>query len=192
MTVSIEEIQIGTQIWTSKNLDTNQFCNGEIIPEATTDEEWTLAGEQGKPVWCYYSNDKLIGEKYGKIYNWFAVNDPRGLAPNGWKIPSNSDWEILATNLGGEDDFAGEKMKSTSEWHNGGNGTNLSGFNALASGYRDSKGPFNFLTGHAYWWSTNEDGANSAWNRSVAYSHNGALGYTTDKQMGLSVRCLKK
>jgi uncharacterized protein (TIGR02145 family) len=190
-TIELEVIQIGSQIWTSKNLDTTKFSNGDEIQEAITDEEWKLAGEQGKPAWCNYKNDSLLGQKYGKMYNWFAINDPRGLAPKGYRIPSNKDWEILTEYLGGEDEVAGGKMKSATEWHNNGNGTNQSKFNGLAGGYRDTKGPFDFLTGFGYWWASNQDDENSAWNRSLAYNHNGAMGYITDKQMGLSVRCVK-
>ena len=73
----MEEIKIGKQIWMKLNLDVEVFRNGDPIPHAKTDEEWVKAGEQKKPAWCYYKNAGIYGEKYGKLYNWYAVNDPR-------------------------------------------------------------------------------------------------------------------
>ena len=104
-------VQIGTQVWMTKNLDVSTFRNGDPIPEAKTDEEWEKAGENKQPAWCYYNNDPGNGEKYGKLYNWYAVNDSRGLAPVGYHIPSDAEWTILTDFLGGED-AAGNKMKS--------------------------------------------------------------------------------
>lgn len=74
----MEEVKIGDQIWMTRNLNVDKFCNGDPIPETKTNEEWIKAGENGKPAWCYYDNDPANGEKYGKLYNWYAVNDPRG------------------------------------------------------------------------------------------------------------------
>ena len=112
-TSSYKSIKIGTQTWMTKNLNVSTFRNGDPIPEAKTEEEWKKAGEEGKPAWCYYDNDPKNGEKYGKLYNWHAVSDPRVLAPNGWHIPSDSEWSFLENYLG-ED--VGKKMKSTSGW----------------------------------------------------------------------------
>ena len=72
----------------SKNLNVSRFRNGEIIFEAKTIEEWEKAGENKTPAWCYYNNNPTNGAKYGKLYNWYAVNDIRALAPKGWHIPS--------------------------------------------------------------------------------------------------------
>ncbi len=109
-----EFVQIGTQHWMKKNLDVENFRNGDVIQQAKTTEEWILAGKQGIPAWCYYNNDEKNGEKYGKLYNWFAVSDPRGLAPIGWKIPEFEDLNILDTYLWGD---VGIKMKSNSGWN---------------------------------------------------------------------------
>src|SRR6185436_5977257 len=75
-------VTIGTQTWMSRNLDVSRFRNGEPIPEARTTEEWIEAGKNGRPVWCYYENKPELGVIYGRLYNWFAVADPRGLAPD--------------------------------------------------------------------------------------------------------------
>jgi uncharacterized protein (TIGR02145 family) len=85
------EVQIGTQIWMTKNLDVSKFRNGDPIPEAKTDEEWVKAGENKQPAWCYYENNPANGAKYGKLYNWYAVSDARGLAPVGYHIPGTLD-----------------------------------------------------------------------------------------------------
>jgi aspartate kinase len=84
-----------------ENLNVSNFRNGEAIPEAKTNEEWIKAGNEGKPAWCYYENRSENGRIYGKLYNWYALNDPRGLAPAGWSIPENNDWRTLVKNLKG-------------------------------------------------------------------------------------------
>ena len=97
---SPSEVTIGEQTWMNKNLDVTTFRNGDPIQEVTTYEEWIKLGEKGIPTWCYYENDSDYGEKYGKLYNWHAVKDPRGLAPKGWHVPSKSEWETLISFLG--------------------------------------------------------------------------------------------
>ncbi len=106
-----QTVTIGTQVWMIKNLDVATFRNGDPIPQAKTAEEWVKAGENQQPAWCYYDNDPANGAKYGKLYNWYAVNDSRGLAPVGYHIPSDAEWRKLTDFLGGED-IAGAKMKS--------------------------------------------------------------------------------
>ena len=111
-----QSVTIGTQVWTTKNLDVATFRNGDPIPEAKTDEEWKAAGENKQPAWCYYENNTANGTKYGKLYNWYAVNDARGLAPTGWHVPTDEEWKVLSTYLGGTG-VAGKKMKSRSDWN---------------------------------------------------------------------------
>ena len=111
-----QTVTIGTQTWTTKNLNVATFRNGDAIPRAKTDEEWSAAGENKQPAWCYYENKAANGTKYGKLYNWYAVVDTRGLAPAGYHIPTDEEWTVLSTFLGGED-VAGKKMKSTSGWN---------------------------------------------------------------------------
>ena len=89
---AIKSVKIGNQEWMSENLNVDHFRNGDIIPEVKSKEDWEEAGKNGQPAWCYYENDPKNGEKYGKFYNWYAVNDPRGLAPEGWHIPSDGEW----------------------------------------------------------------------------------------------------
>ena len=96
-----QDITIGTQTWTSKNLDVSTFRNGEAIPEAKSKEEWSKAGDNKTAAFCYYEYDSKNGKVYGKLYNWFAVNDSRGLAPIGYHIPSDKEWSTLIQYLGG-------------------------------------------------------------------------------------------
>ena len=138
-----EEIKIGTQIWMSENLNISHFRNGDIIPEAKTAEEWKEARIKKQPAWCYYNNNLENGEIYGKLYNWYAVNDKRGLAPVGFHVPSDDEWTALSDYLGGED-IAGGKLKSTIGWNNN-SATNSSGFSALPGGYRYSNEAFNYI-----------------------------------------------
>lgn len=184
-----QQIKIGAQTWAIKNLDVSSFKNGEAIPESKTDAEWQKAGEEGKPAWCYYKNDPANGTKYGKLYNWYAVNDPRGLAPKGWHIPSDKEWTTLTDNLGGENG-AGTQMKSSSGWENNGNGSNSSGFAGLPGGYRDDNGPFHNVGAGGYWWSSSENEPDDAWFRFLGYGSGGVYRGNDNEKGGFSVRCL--
>jgi uncharacterized protein (TIGR02145 family) len=93
-------VVIGTQTWMAENLNVSKFRNGDPIPEAKTKEEWLKAGEKKQPAWCYLDNDSLNGNYCGKLFNWFACNDPRGLAPEGWHIPHFNEWRKLEDFLG--------------------------------------------------------------------------------------------
>lgn len=189
-----KEVTIGKQVWMTQNLNVDKFRNGDPIPEAKTNEEWRKAGENGEPAWCYYNNNPDNGDRYGKLYNWYAVNDPRGLAPEGWKIPSDEEWSRLADFLGGQS-VAGTKMKSTDFWadYGGkpGNGTNESGFSGLPGGFRYFNGTFYSIGEGGLWWSSTEDDSNGAWYRFL----NSIDGFVnrdgSRKENGLSVRCLR-
>lgn len=153
----MEEIKIGNQIWMTKNLNIDKFRNGKSIPQAQTNEEWQKAEKSKKPAWCYYKFDSSNEEKYGKLYNWYAVNDQKGLAPDGWKVPSDEDWNELSEYLGGES-IAGKKMKYTDFW-NGfndevGNGTNESGFSGLPGGQYNNMEHVVSIGNYGYWWSS--------------------------------------
>jgi len=187
-TIQAQTVTIGKQVWMTKNLDVSTFRNGDPIPEAKTDEAWKAAGENNQPAWCYYDNDPKNGTKYGKLYNWYAVNDPRGLAPAGYHIPTDAEWTVLTDYLGGE---AGKKMKSTSGWVKNGNGTNSSGFSGLPAGYRYSLGTFYLIGKGAYWWSSTEYVTGTACYRYLNFNVSDVARGFDDKEGGLSVRCLR-
>ena len=193
-----QTVSIGSQVWMTKNLDVSTFRNGEKIPEAKTEEEWSKAGEEGRPVWCKYPFESTDKGEHGKLYNWYAVNDPRGLAPKGWKIPSEMDWNQLIKFLGGES-AAGNKIKSANGWFDGGEGTNESGFNGLPSGYRSDFGEGDigaFYSGGEIggWWSSSNLETNDLGDAQyfqLYYSSNEAILLHCFKSDGFSVRCIK-
>ena len=111
----IKGVAIGSQVWMSTNLNVSTYRNGDVIPQVQDQVTWDKLDKLTTGAWCYYENNAANGTKYGKLYNWYAVNDARGLAPAGWHIPTDGEWTVLSTYLGGED-VAGKKMKSTSGW----------------------------------------------------------------------------
>ena len=179
-------VTIGNQAWTTKNLDVATYRNGDVIPQVQEQSTWASLTTGA---WCYYGNDASNGTKYGKLYNWYAVNDPRGLAPNGYHIPTDAEWTKLRDYLGGESE-AGTKMKSSTGWDSNGNGTNSSGFAGFPGGYRGGNGTFRSIGRNGYWWSATESGAYDAWYR-VLYYLNGYVsrGFNYE-QNAFSVRCL--
>jgi uncharacterized protein (TIGR02145 family) len=181
-------VLIGTQKWAKANLTVSTFRNGDSIPEAKTNKEWVAAGDAGKPAWCYYNNNLSIGLKYGKLYNWFAVNDPRGLAPVGWALPGDADWVKLANFMG---PTAGSKMKSNSGWNEDNNGTNESGFAGFPGGYRIENGIFQNIGTIGIWWSTKENNPLSAFDHYLSQSASISRS-NSPKQRGESVRCIKE
>ena len=185
---SAQTVTIGFQIWSAKNLNVSTFRNGDPIKQAKTDIEWRNANALKQPAWCYYNNDPANGAKYGKLYNWYAVNDPRGLAPAGWHIPSDAEWTTLIDNLDGQV-IAGKRMKSTSGWKENANGTNTSGFSGLPSGKRDFYGGFAGIREFTSWWASTSD-ANFAWIRFLSYSRDYIGRTSTQKGEGFSVRCI--
>jgi uncharacterized protein (TIGR02145 family) len=146
---SYKSVIIGTQEWTSENLNTSRFSNGDLIPEVKENSEWERLGKEGKPAWCYYLNRWNWGIGFGKLYNWYAVTDPRGLCPKGWHVPTHQEWTVLVKFLG---DSVGTKIKGKEGWEIS-KGNNFSGFNAVRSEDRWSDGEFETL-GIATFWST--------------------------------------
>lgn len=170
--INSTDVRIGDQIWKIYNLNVDRFRNGDIIKEAKTVEEWEIAGENKEPAWCYYNNDPSIGVTFGKLYNYYAVEDSRGLGPIGWHVPRSFEIETLKGFLGGRL-VAGKKMKSKSGWIGIGSGSNVSGFNGLPGGNRQSAdnytehggsewrgdgGEFISIGKGGYWWVVPNDG----------------------------------
>ena len=180
------EIKIGDQTWTTKNLDVSTYKNGDVIPQVQDEEEWV---NLSTGAWCYYENDTENGTTYGKLYNWCAVNDPRGLAPKGYHIPTDAEWTILTESLGDE---AGRKMKSISGWDDDGNGTNTSGFAGLPGGWRFSNGGFGNIGAYGYWCSSSLNFTYLAWDRYLCsnYCDVNIYDYYFERY-GFSVRCLR-
>ena len=201
--LEVKTVEIGNQVWMAKNLNVDHFRNGDPIPEARTNEEWIEAGENEQPAWCYYDNDPAYGKLYGKLYNWYAVDDSRGLAPEGWHVPRNSEWRELEEYVGiaGEDDVGwilnvqGEMLKEagTQHWASPNEGaTNESKFTALPSGVRAHNGNFSGIDSAAFFWTSTGYSTDQAWNRILRYDFSGIGRTFFDKQDGFSVRCVKE
>jgi uncharacterized protein (TIGR02145 family) len=187
---SYDTVRIGTQTWMSENLNVSRFRNGDPIALAKTNKEWQKAGKKKKPAWCYYNNDGANDEKYGKLYNWYAVNDPRGLAPVDYRIPSLEEWGALTDHLGG-DSTAGIAMKSNHGWMEMGNGTNESGFGALPGGRCDHSGTCIHSGKYGFWWTNTQDGESDAWGVKLFSTTKDVVRGDYSKEYGFSVRCIK-
>jgi uncharacterized protein (TIGR02145 family) len=184
------EIKIGNQIWMNKNLDVDQFRNGEIIPQSKSLEEWENFGKSGQASWCFYNFEPSNDEKFGKLYNWHAVVDKRVLAPIDWKIPTKSDWMKLDKFLGGDYE-TGAKLKSTKGWNKNGNGSNLSGFNGLPAGRFSGYDEFAALGENGFWWSSTNDSDYMAIASGMFYGNSHLRVQPQFKGDGMSVRCIK-
>lgn len=184
-----ESIKIGEQIWMAENLNVDHFRNGDIIQEARSRKQWDLALSKGEPAWCYYNNEFKNGKKYGKLYNWYAIIDPRGLAPEGWHVSSKDEWDILEDYLG--DDVCATKIKSTSSWIGSVDGTNESGFTALPGGMRSNNGDtdFYFEGFETDYWTTSEPDIERVWCIQIP-SSNDIRAYCSQKNKGCYVRCV--
>lgn len=182
-------VVIGTQRWMSKNLEVVTYRNGDPIPQVTDPTAW-VGLKTG--AWCYYNNDPANGAIYGKLYNWYAVDDSRGLAPQGWHIPTDAEWTLLGNTLGGIT-VAGGKMKTTTSWNAPNTGaTNESGYAGLPAGYRTfNNGAFIDLGNVASWWSSTSYNSSNAWSR-YPQNTDSNLGRSNDnKKYGFSVRLIK-
>lgn len=187
---SIASVTVGNQVWMAENLNVGTFLNGDPIPEVKSEAEWVKAGETGQPAWCYFRNDAANGEKYGRLYNWYATTDPRGLAPEGWHVPSDEEWTTLTESIGGMAE-AGVRLKSQSGWSNNGNGRDDFGFNILAAGGRGGVSGFNGEGTVAVFWSSTSKSPSFAWYRVVHAHRTGVFQESDDKMSGFSVRCVK-
>ncbi len=183
-------ISLGLQEWMTENLNVGHFRNGDIIPEVRTDEEWRKALAEHKPVYCYYNDFSGYGRTYGKLYNWYAVNDSRGLAPDGWRVPTDFQWTALVAQLGGNT-VAGSKMKSRWGWNDNGNGTNESDLTFLPGGHRNIDGTFSGVEGEGCWWSSTESNTKDAWTFSLNSFDGSSSRNSSFKGLGFSVRCFK-
>ncbi len=174
----------------ANNWDATTFRNGDFIPQALSDSDWVKAGRDHKPVWCIYKNDLANGNKFGKLYNWYAVSDPRGLAPVGWHMPSDSEFTVLVNYLGG-DKIAGKTMRNASDWAKRDMGNNSSGFSALPGFGRNEDGSFLFLGMFGYFWSSSKDSDGNAWVRFVKLYYPDLGRFSSSPIRGFSVRCVK-
>ena len=196
-----DTVRICNQTWTAKNINVSRYRNGDIIPQVTDAAQWASLTTGA---WCWYNNDSAnYGATYGKLYNWYAVNDPRGLAPQGWHVPSDGEWNKLVKYLDVVADtsclgnclqssIAGGAMKSINGWEGLNSGaTNSSGFSGLPGGCRNAVGQFYGSGNYSNWWSSTDFSASGAWFRNLDYNNTLVNKGGGTKGFGFSVRCVR-
>lgn len=194
-------LRIGEQWWMLQNLKVTHYRNGDPIPYVTGDSEWS--GLQSG-AYCEYDHTPSNVDIYGRLYNWYAVDDSRGLAPDGWHVPTDEDWkqlerflgmseaEVDATQWRGTEE--GGKMKSTDDMYwNPPNAaaSNESGFSALPGGTRHDYGIFQYINISAVFWSSTEASSTNAWYRGLDHDYPGVGRLESPKHLGFSLRCVK-
>jgi uncharacterized protein (TIGR02145 family) len=191
-----QTVTIGTQTWMAENLKTTRYNDGTAIPLVTDITEWlTLA----TPAYCWYGNDEAAYKgTYGALYNWYTVIIGK-LAPVGWHLPTDAEWDTLITYLG-DSSVVGGKLKetSTTHWKSPNTGaTDDAGFSALPGGYRcdagcANDGAFENIGCYGFWWSTNEYTTYTGGNRYMNYNYADVKRSTNEgKGSGFSVRCIR-
>lgn len=195
-------VTIGDQVWMTEDLRVTRYRDGSIIPTGMDDSAWWT---QTSGASCSYMNDPANDSIYGRLYNWYAVDDALGLCPQGWHVATDADWQQLEATLGmpstqlgaigqrGEAQNVGGKLKSLELWAAPNTGaTNESGFSALPNGLRHSLfGGFNFLGQLGHWWTATPTNASEAVNRDMDYDRAIVGRYNSDKRSGYCVRCLR-
>ena len=205
-------ILIGEQCWFAENLRNENYENGDAIPSGLSDSEWSSTSADATAVYgedagCQnYSPDidacdpAQSQNEYGRLYNWYAVDDVRGLCPSGWHVPSDVEWmtlemalgmsELEANDTGWRGTDQGVQMKATYGWFQGGNGTNSSGFSGLPGGFRYNNGAFYNAGIDGFWWSSSPNGS-GAWFRNLVSSNENVSRYSYGPRFGFSVRCVR-
>jgi uncharacterized protein (TIGR02145 family) len=202
-----ETVIIGDQQWTKRNLLTSHFSNGDSIANVIDGTEWYLLTNNPTPAWCSLSLDAQYDSSRGKLYNWYAVHDPRNICPIGWRTPSEADWDSLILYLdplavldtiGYQSFVAGAGLKDTLNylwtWGNFG-ATNATGFSARPAGIRGYYGNFYGGGNGIFLWTNSESSEFHAYFRGFEdFTTNVSRGTTQgidNKTTGGSVRCVK-
>ncbi len=188
-----QTVLIGSQIWMVENLKATKFRDGSTIPNVTDDSQWGLLTT---PAWCNYKNETKNGAVFGRLYNWHAVNDPKGLCPAGWRVPTDAEWTALIDFVGGRTVAGGKLKESGSQNWYGANvfGTNEYGFTALPGDFRPSNGIIVYhMFNSCYFWSSTpvSPTSSTAYYNWIPYSDKIVTRASTDKKVGYSVRCIK-
>lgn len=198
-------VRIGSQCWTKENLKTGKYADGSSIPNVTGNSAWA---NLTTGAWCYYDNSSST--THGKLYNWYAVADPRGLCPTGWHVPTDAEWKTLELYLGmsqmevdlddiydlnnrGASANVGGKLKATMGWVSNEGATNESGFEGLPGGFRlfNIGETFYGIGRSGVWWSSSTATSTDAWYRELYYEGRNVSRAYEDNKSGLSVRCVR-
>ncbi|MFZ5979162.1 MAG: fibrobacter succinogenes major paralogous domain-containing protein [Candidatus Zixiibacteriota bacterium] len=183
-----QTVTIGTQVWMAENLKVTRYRNGDAMPDVTDGFAWEALTTGAH---CNYDNSPENTAVYGRLYNWYAVNDSRNIAPEGWHVATASDWMTLVSYLGSD---PGGKLKDngTVHWLSPNTGaTNETGFTALPGGQRGYQGGYSAMGQEAYFWTATEYNTSRAYVRSLDYSDTFVALRNLSKYAGHSVRCIK-
>jgi len=183
-------VTIGSQVWMKENLRVTHYSNGDLIWNVTQSSKWIILKTSA---YCNYANNPNIYFSYGRLYNWYAVHDPRNIAPNGWHVATDDEWTTLSNYLGGNDTAGGQlKEAGDAYWPSPNTGaTNSSGFTALPTGYRTNDGSYTAWGYVTFWWtSTPTNDSLSGWYRNVGYNYDSIGHGTIEKYYGFSIRCV--
>jgi uncharacterized protein (TIGR02145 family) len=193
---SYKTVYIGTQQWMAENLKVSKYSDGVTIPNITDNTQWASLTTGA---WANYNNSPTNNDTYGKLYNWYAVsrttNGNKNVCPTGWHVPTDAEWTVLTDFLGGIS-VAGSKMKEvgTTNWSSlNTDATNVSLFSALPGGSRAgvNNGSYFSLGNYGYWWSSTEGSTSNAWYRILGKEFGSAGRSDSNKNSGISIRCLK-
>ena len=194
-------VKIGSQWWMAENLKATHYRNGDEIPNMTGDADWSnlTAG-----ACSYYDDNANNAAVYGRLYNWYGVNDSRKIAPAGWHVPSDEEWKELEMVLGmsqysvdstryrGTNEGGKLKETGTSHWFDPNTGaTNETGFSALPGGYRLSTVGYHDIGYYTYFWSSTEGSSGQAWYRLLSYRYSKVYRLSLSMHVGFSVRCVR-
>jgi len=194
-----DTVHIGSQVWLKQNLKTKHYLNGDSIPNVTANTSWSALTTGA---YCNYMNDTGNGAIYGKLYNWYAVNDSRKICPTGWHISSDGEWNIMVKHLDASVDTTltgyqgtniGWKLKETGTIHwttTSASVTNSSGYTALPGGHR-LNAVFYTLGSNGYFWTKSAKDASSSWHRYLNAGSSQVGRSFANKNDGRSVRCIK-
>lgn len=204
-------VTIGTQTWMIENLKTTRYRNGELIGTTATLNQNIAYEVAPKYQWAYIGDNTKV-EKYGRLYTWYAANDPRQIAPEGWHVPSDAEWTVLENYLiqngyNYDGSTSGNKcakaLASENGWnYSGGIGVvgntdysakrNVTGFSALPAGVRDADPTvFGSFGNYGIWWTSTEYSSTKAWDRGIDYSLYSVGRLNVNKSNGYSIRCIK-
>jgi uncharacterized protein (TIGR02145 family) len=197
-------VKIGEQFWMTENLRTKRYSNGDTIQNINNPNQ---SIDINSGYWIHYNNDSQFENPYGKLYNWYAVVDERGLCPTGWHTPNDDEWTQLELTLGvteieaseitvgwrGESENVGGKMKATELWQSPNSGANnLSCFSGLPGGYFSENFTFSNHGLAGDWWSSSEESSMYAVAHRLDYTNSGCFRFPSiSKSNGLSIRCVK-
>ena len=186
-----QTIQIGGQLWMAENLKVTHYNDGSEITHIINSDYW---GSYVEGQYGVYDNDPSNADIYGNLYNFAAVDDDRGVCPDGWHVPTDAEYTVLTDYLGGTS-VAGGKMKETGldHWNSPNTGaTNESGFTGLPAGYRSStNGAYGNMGNYGYFWSSSEGNSDYAWSRRLYSNYSYVYRYSNYEQNGFSIRCLR-